>query len=224
MDSWYIARQDINIYNSMATVTGTPHYSTNQWSFSSQNNYRLGAAIDRWVDPTSPPANAMNTELVTTDGHAKVAVKVTDLGNGSWRYDYAVMNFDFARAVTEPADPNGGPDPRVLSNMGFDSLSVPAGGSIGATTFSNGTLDTTSMWAESTANGTVTWTAPEGGTLDWGTLYSYSITSTSAPVAGSVTLHVAQSGSPASYDVATLVPAATSPDDVVFANGFDTVP
>ena len=56
MDSWYLARQDINIYNSMATVTGTPHYSGGQWSFSGQNNYRLGAAIDRWVDPANPPA------------------------------------------------------------------------------------------------------------------------------------------------------------------------
>ena len=32
MDSWYIAREDINIYNSMATITGTPHYASNQWS------------------------------------------------------------------------------------------------------------------------------------------------------------------------------------------------
>ena len=224
MDSWYVARQDINIYNSMATVTGTPHYAGGQWSFSGQNNYRLGAAIDRWVDPTSPPANAMNTELSVSEGHAKLAVKVTDLGNGSWRYDYAVMNLDYARAVTQAADENGGPDPRVLSNKGFDSFTVPAGGTIGATTFSNGTLDTTGLWAESTADGAVTWTAPDGGTLDWGTLYSYSITTTSAPVAGSATLHVAQSGSPASYDVATLVPGATGPDDVVFASGFDPVP
>jgi hypothetical protein len=223
MDSWYLARQDINIYNSMATVTGTPHYAGGQWSFNSQTNYLLGAAIDRWVDPTSPPTNAMNTELAVTEGHAKLAVKVTDLGNGSWRYDYAVMNLDFARAVTQPADPNGGPDPRVLSNHGFDSFSVSAGGTIGATTMSNGTLDIAG-WTESNANGSVTWTAPDGGTLDWGTLYSYSVTSTSAPVAGSAALHVAQSGTPVSYDVATLVPAASGPPDRVFANGFDSTP
>ena len=223
MDSWYIARQDINIYNSMATVSGTPHYSSNQWSFSGQSNFRLGGAIDRWVDPTSPPANSMNTELSVAEGHAKLAVKVTDLGTGSWRYDYAVMNLDFARAVTQGADANGGPDPRVLSNHGFDSFTVPAGGTIGATTFSNGTLDVPG-WTESSANGDVTWTAPDGGTLDWGVMYSYSITSTSAPVAGTATLHVALSGTPASYDVATLVPAASGPDDTVFANGFDPTP
>jgi hypothetical protein len=55
-------------------------------------------------------------------------------------------------------------------------------------------------------------------------LYSYSITTTSAPVAGTASLHVALSGTPVAYDVATLVPAASGPDDTVFANGFDPTP
>jgi len=223
MDSWYLAREDINIYNSMATVTGTPHYQGGQWSFSGQSNYKLGAAIDRWVDPTNPPANSMNTELNVTLGHAKVAVKVTDNGDGTWRYDYAVMNFDFARAVVQGSGGNG-PDPRVVSNKGFDSLSIPAGGTIGATTFSNGTLDSTTAWTADTTGGQVTWTAPEGGTLDWGTLYSYSVTTSAPPVAGSVTLHIAQAGTPASYDVATLVPSPSVAEEPIFANGFESVP
>ena len=223
MDSWYIARQDINIYNSMATVTGTPHYQSSMWSFSGQSNFRLGAAIDRWVDPSNLPPNSMNSELAVNEGHAKLAVKATDLGNGTWRYDYAVMNFDFARAVTQ-SQAGHGPDPRVVSNMGFDSLSIPAGGTIGATTFSNGTVDGANAWTASNANGSVIWTAPTGGTLDWGTMYSYSIVSSSAPVAGTATLHVAQSGTPASYDIATLVPAPSGPDDRLFTDGFDGTP
>ncbi len=224
MDSWYIAREDINIYNSMATVTGTPHYSGSVWSFSGQSNFRLGAAIDRWVDPANPGTNAMNTELAVNEGHAKIAVKVTDLGDGSFRYDYAVMNFDFARAVIQGQGAGHGPDPRVVSNMGFDSFAVPAGGTVGATTFSNGSLDAAGMWTASTDGGVVTWTAPEGATLDWGTMYSFSITSTSAPVEGTATLHVAQSGTPEAYDVATLVPAPQEPDDRLFADGFEPAP
>ena len=166
--------------------------------------------------------HVVNTELAANEGHVKVAVKVTDNGDGTYRYDYAVMNFDFARAVTEAPPAGGGPDPRVLSNKGFDSFAVPAGGTIGATTFSNGTLDTTGLWSEGVSNGVVTWTAPDGGSLDWGTMYSYSITSSSAPVAGNATLHVAQSGTPATYDVATLVPGSSvDPNDPVFNNGFD---
>jgi hypothetical protein len=201
-----------------------PQFSGSQWSLSGASNYRLSGAIDRWVDPSAPGANAMNTELAAPEGHAKVAVKVTDLGDGTWRYDYAVMNFDFARAVTAGQGSGHGPDPRVVSNMGFDSLSVPAGGTIGATTFSNGTVDGSTAWTASNANGSVIWTAPTGATLDWGTMYSYSIVSSSAPVAGNATLHVAESGTPASYDVATLVPAPSGPDDRLFTDGFDGTP
>ena len=98
-ESWYVARDDINILNSMATLSVNPQFSGAQWSLTGATNYRLGPAIDRWVDPAAPPANSMNTELASSEGHAKVAVKVTNLGAGTWRYDYAVMNLDFARAV-----------------------------------------------------------------------------------------------------------------------------
>jgi hypothetical protein len=214
-ESWYVARDDINIYNSMATITGTPHFSSNQWSFSGQSNYKLGPAIDKWVSPTAPPANSLNTELTAAEGHAKVAVKATSLGGGSWRYDYAVANLDFARAIVQP--PQNGPDPRVLSNKGFDSFSVPipAGSVVTATSFRDGDLVVANDW-KTVNNGTrVTWngggvlssaTAKGKPTLDWGTMYSFSITVNRAPASGSSVLHVATAGSPAQYNVTTLVP------------------
>ena len=213
MDSWYIAREDVNIYNSMATITATPNYTGSNWSFSGQGNYKLGAAIDRWVNPASPGPNAMNTELDAPEGHAKVAVKAVDLGGGNWRYDYAVMNFDFARAVTSGAEPNL----RVLSNKGFSSFSVPlpAGATATAVTFRDGDLDSANDWKVATTAGKVSWmargrassaNAPSAPTLDWGTMFSFSVTVNRAPTAGQSALQVAQTGAPASYSVATLVP------------------
>ncbi|MBO9662914.1 hypothetical protein [Dokdonella sp.] len=214
MDSWYLAREDINIYNSMATVTGIPRYTSGLWTLSNQGAMQLGAAIDRWVDPGNPGANAKNTELATAEGHAKVAVKVTDLGGGNWRYHYAVMNFDFSRAVTEGSEPNL----RVLSNKGFDSFTVPVPGTatVSTKTFRDGDLDATNDWVALGGN-RASWSTsgrtmsnPGGAqtkpTLDWGTLYSFSVVVNRAPVAGQATLHVAQAGTPASYQVATLVP------------------
>ena len=225
MDSWYLAREDINIYNSMATITGTPSYSGGLWNFSGQSNYRLGAAIDRWVDPANPPSNAMNSELAVADGHAKVAVKATDLGEGVWRYDYAVMNFDFARAVMDPVDGSGA-NPRVLGNRGFDSFSVPLPSSqvVIATSFSDGTADGANPWTVDTTGDRVSWNAPTGASLDWGTLYSFSLTVAAAPVAGNSSLHVAEAGSPAAYEVATLVPDMVVPNDLIFQDGFDVSP
>ena len=226
VDSWYLAREDINIYNSMATLTGTPNYSGGSWSFSGQGNYRLGAAIDRWVDPTNPPANAMTSELAVNEGHAKVAVKATDLGDGTWRYDYAVMNFDFARAVLQGQGAGNGPNPRVVSNRGFDSFSIPLPSSqaLVASRFSNGTFDNADAWTLDTSGDRVTWTAPEGATLDWGTLYAFSITVAAPPVEGASSLRVAQAGTPSAFDVATLVPQVVVANDVIFEDGFEAAP
>jgi hypothetical protein len=126
-----------------------------------------------------------------------------------------VANLDFARAIVQP--PQNGPDPRVLSNKGFDSFSVPipAGSVVTATSFRDGDLVVANDW-KTVNNGTrVTWngggvlssaTAKGKPTLDWGTMYSFSITVNRAPASGSSVLHVATAGSPAQYNVTTLVP------------------
>lgn len=220
-ESWYIARDDINPYNSMATVTGAPSWSGSVWAPGGGSSYKLGPAIDRWVDPANPPANAKNAELATSEGRAKVAVKVTSLGKGQWRYDYAVMNVDFARAVTSGNAPNI----RVLSNKGFDrfSIPVPAGTQITAFPSRTGDIDPSVAWRVQTTGGRVDWSTdttipgfsqPTLGTsavpksLDWGVLYSFTLITNKAPVSGNARLNVAQAGTPAFYEVATLVPGA----------------
>jgi hypothetical protein len=220
MESWYVAREDINIENSMATITGTPHFASSQWTLNSQSGFKLGPAVNRWVSPTSPSANSLNTQISGSEGHTRVAVKAIDNGNGTWRYIYAVENLDFARAIVQA--PEHGPDPRVVSNKGFDSFSVPIpqGATVSATTFNNGTVDGSGQWNVSTTGGAVTWTAPGTNTLDWGSMYTFTITVNAAPGPatrpqasprgnGAVTLHVATAGTPASYKTQSIVP--TSP-------------
>jgi archaellum component FlaG (FlaF/FlaG flagellin family) len=212
-ESWYLAREDINIYNSMGTVASTQNWSGTVWGISA-TTYKLDSAIDRWVSPTAPPANAKNSELAVGEGHARLAVKVTDNGNGTWRYDYAVMNFDFARAVTQGAEPNL----KVLGNKGFDSFSVPlaAGAVVSATRFSDGDLNAGNNWTVDSSGGQVIWTAPVSDPdLDWGTLFAFSVTVNTPPANANGTLHIAQAGSPSSYDLATLAPGTPAPSPTV---------
>jgi len=216
MESWYVARDDSDIYNSMATLNGVPHYAGGQWSLSGQTNYTLGPAIDRWVSPTAPQPNSLNSEIASTEGHAKVAVKAIDMGNGSWRYIYAVENLDYARAVIQA--PDHGPDPRVVSNKGFDSFTVPipAGASVSSTTFNSGSLDGSGSWTANVGSNSVTWSAGASATLDWGSMYTFTLIVNARPATtrpqpqargnGNVTLHVATAGSPASYASRSIVP------------------
>lgn len=217
MESWYVTRDDINIYNSMATVRATPSYGNGIWSIGppSQNQFRLGPAIDRWVEPGTPGSNAANVELVTPEGHIKIAVKAT-YGFQGWRYDYAFANMDFARADTDCCEPNM----RIKSNEGIREIRIPitAAGATSAA-FVDADMDASNNWTVSQSGGELIFSAPDGNTLDWGSLYSASFVSPAAPVTSDVNLVVANIGMPSSYSATGLIgPAAT---DVLFRSGFD---
>lgn len=218
-ESWYSAREDINPYNSMATVVGTPTWTGSTWTPGSSSGYKLGPAIDRWVDPANPGTNAMNAALASPEGRAKVAVKVTQLADGRWRYDYALMNVDFARAVTS----GSGANITVASNKGFNGFSVPVPGGSLVSAFPGraGEIDPGYNWRAHLNGARVEWNTdtsspgfsrPVFGTtatprpLNWGELQSFSMTIDRAPVSGVARLHVAEAGSPATYEVETLVP------------------
>lgn len=188
-ESWYLARQDINILNSMGTNRATFTRNANTWSVGGNDQYKLGPAIDRWVDPAAPGANARSTMVSTAEGSIKVAVKVTDLGAGRWRYDYAAMNLDFSRPSTSGAEPNL----RVLRNMGFDNISVPVGDAqLSNVVFSDGDTDALNDWTPALRDGRQYWaSAVRGNTLDWGMMFRVSFIANRPPAAATVTLHIA---------------------------------
>jgi hypothetical protein len=188
-ESWYLARQDINILNSMGTVRTTFSRPSTVWVVGGNDQYRLGPAIDRWVDPAAPGANASSTMVTTPEGNVKVAMKAISLGGGLWRYHYAVMNLDFSRPQTEGAEPNL----RVLRNLGFDNFTVPVGANtVTDLVFSDGDLDAVNDWVPAIRDGRLTWTATtRGNALNWGTMFRFSFTTNVAPSSSAVTMHVA---------------------------------
>ncbi|MFZ2235809.1 MAG: hypothetical protein WAV67_05460, partial [Dokdonella sp.] len=138
-----------------------------------------------------------------------------------------VMNFDFARAVTSGSAPNL----RVIHNYGFDQFSVlhSPGVTISGMTFSDGDQTAANDWTAATFNNSVRWSAPVDpappaqtppvlNPLNWGTMFRFSFVADAPPSAGSVQLHVAQSGEPAAYDATVLAPQT----DPIYQTGFDS--
>lgn len=208
-ESWYLAREDINILNSMATNNATFTRNSTVWSVGGNNQYKLGPAIDRWVNPAAPGPNARTVHVATPEGNVKVAVKTTDLGGGRWRYDYAAMNLDFARAQTEGSEPNL----RVLRTLGFDNFSVPIGSAtVSDLVFSDGDTDPLNDWAVTVFNGKLIWTsASRSNALNWGTLFRFSFVVNQAPTTSAVTLHIAAPDSREVVEAAGLLaPAAAA--------------
>jgi hypothetical protein len=192
-ESWYLARGDTNILNSMGTKRVTFTRSGSVWVVGGNDQYRLGPAIDRWVNPAQPGPGAVSVMLRTAEGNVKLAGRATDLGGGRWRYEYAVMNLDFARALTQGSEPNL----RVLSNLGFNRFTLPVGSStITDVAFSDGDLDASNDWTAAVAGRNIAWSAPSGQALNWGTMFRFSFVANHGPVKSPFSLEVATPGTP----------------------------
>ncbi|MEO7323903.1 MAG: hypothetical protein ABIW82_03660 [Dokdonella sp.] len=230
---WYIVRDDVNIYNTMGYREIQPIKTGSSWSVSLVNNnatdhdFFLGPVINHWVDPAAPSTVASNQELSTSHGHARVAAKATDLGGGQWRYEYAVMNFDYAHVRIDPTHPSE-PNLKLLSNHGFARFSVPlpSGATAAAMRFDDADGDGGNDWPGAVTSNAVVWTAPAAGnTLDWGTLYHFEFTSNAAPTASLLTLVGAATSTEGELlNTLTLLGPKAVVDDTIFKNGFDSSP
>ncbi len=234
-ESWYLVRDDVNIWNTVATrpVGITWSVANNRWSLANHlhpgtsNPIVLGPAVDRWVsqDRTGLSYHARSSAtLDVAEGHARVAVKVLDLGAGQYRYDYAVQNMDFARAVTSGKEgAPGSAGLRVIRNDGFAAFRVPRdpGTAIVSTSFSDLDSDPGNDWTLTLGPDYVEWRATTAAnSLDWGTLYAFSVVADRAPSGDpqAALLEVAEPGTPAAYTVEIL---AIGRMDPLFRNGFE---
>jgi len=175
VDSWYLVRDDVDIFNTMGWRRLTPNPGST-WTFTLGPALATGPVIDQWVNPADPGPNAQSVLLDTLFGKLKVAVRATDIGGGRWRYEYALMNFDF--------------DPRVKSF----SVPLPAGATPTDIGFHDFDGNAATDWPATVAGGSITWQAPPSqpsAAQDYGTLSNFRFTANAAPSApGGVSLEL----------------------------------
>jgi len=164
--SWYVVRDDINIFNSMGWRKIVPTRNGNTWSFTFGTAFKQGSVLDAFVDPaqqTETRANATFQDPAA--GSAQVAATATDLGDGRFRYVYVLMNHDF--------------DPKL------SSFSIPIDNFVNVEDlrFSDGDSDPANDWTVFAGFGQATWTAPDSAAnLAWGTALTVSFIANSAPI------------------------------------------
>lgn len=221
LEAWYVVRDDVDPFNTIGFVEIAPNWivtapGSGYWRMDAVPGgaFRNGPAIDAWVAPDAS-GSARSATVSTPEGTLRVAVRATPVG-ARWRYDYAVMNLDFARAVTEGAEP----DLRLLDARGIGALSlaVPPGGGVSALQAFDLDRDAGNDWAAAVVGGQVAFTAPEGAnSLDRGSLHAFSFESSAAPAEGTVDLAPARPGVPSTVSVPSLVPGVPP----LFADGFE---
>jgi hypothetical protein len=140
-----------------------------------------------------------------------VARKVTDLGGGTWHYEYAVHNMNSVRAADSLAITFG--QGANIANVGFHDVN----------SHSNEPYDTTD-WEVATTSNSVSWTAPfftpqqNSNALRWATMYNFWFDSSLPPSAiAAHSLSLFESGSPASLEF-----WETEQESPLFADGFES--
>lgn len=147
---------------------------------------RERAAIYAWQDHgngvNSPDMSVTVVPVpVPNEGLLHVASKVTDLGDGTYRYDYAVHNQN--------------------SDMNVGSFSVPVSGATSDHYFNDidyhdsvDALISGDDWSPVEGAGVISWAATpmaqdiNANAIRWGTMYNFSFVSDAAPTTGEVTI------------------------------------
>ena len=209
MHAFYIIRDDVDIFNSMAYRQVTPTDFGSFWSFPTSGGTINGTVLDAWIDPNNPPADSANTTVVDGAGHVQLAARATPV-EGGLRYEYALLNHDY--------------DPQI------SSFTVPLSGEPAFDiTFRDLDDDPTNDWQVSMVDDSLVWTLPAGASgsdahtggiaLDWGLMYNFAFT----VYGGTTKLDRASFqplGSPGQQRIQTVMPVGDS--GVLFADGFET--
>ena len=145
---------------------------------------------------------------VSNDGRFIVGCKVTDNGNGTWHYEYAVHNFNSHRSGRSFSVPV--PAGTAVTNAGFKDINYHSGDPYDPTD-----------WTISISGGAVTWTGgdfaanPNGNALRFATLYNFWFDASSAPVPANAAIGLCRPGAatdPPSVTVAVDGPGGVPPN------------
>jgi hypothetical protein len=168
----------------------TTTWSGSQWNITTTGAGLVdnqGTVIDTWGDLRT------HEVVAADDGEVILAVRVTDLGGGSWHYEYALYNWFSDRGVYSFTIPVGG---AAVSSIGFHDVDKIPGND----------------WTAVVAGGFVTWstsdyvTDPNANAVTYQTMYNFRFDSNVPPVAGQAQCGIFKPGIGTSFFADTNVP------------------
>jgi len=214
VEAWYVVRDDVHIFNTMGWREVMPTWNGATWEFPVAGNFSEGPALDAWVNPAALAAGEDSALLETAKGRVRVSVAVTDLLDGTWRYDYAVMNHDYMQAATAGAEP----DLELVTNVGLNAVEVPraVAATVTETAFARADRTRGRDWADAVQRDAVRWENPGDTPLNWGRAFRFSLVVDRTPGRVPFRLYPDAGGAP-------LVVTVLGPElpELLFGDGFE---
>ncbi len=164
-------RMSIQASGGATTTGGTNHHES---ALIAWQEHGLGVN-------TPDPDVTVATIAVPNEGKLEVASKAVDLGDGTWRYEYAVHNQNSHMSIASFSVPNPG------STSGHYFHDIDYHDSVDAA------IDGTD-WAPVEGSNSISWSTtpfasnPNANAIRWGTTYNFSFISDNAPEEGVVTV------------------------------------
>lgn len=150
-------------------------------------------AIFEWA--VVDPSVEISIIDVPQEGRFYVASRVFDHGDDTWRYEFAIFNFNSHRSARSFSVPV--PDGITITDIGFRDIAYHSGEPYDGTD-----------WVGVHENGAVTWSTdsfdvnPNANALRWGTLYNFRLDADAPPGSTVATMGLFRPGAP---DTVTVV-------------------
>jgi hypothetical protein len=212
-EGYYVVLDDVWAMNSAAwkevTISSGAPGGTWHFGMSSSGTYpNIGFAMSAWTGShkTILAQEIPVVEFSSPDGRCQLNAKATDLGDGQWQYEYALLNIDMDRQVGSfsiPIPPNA-----EVSNVGFHAAEHH--GEAVNTADPDAVAIDNAPWATEVSAEAVTWTTTTNP-VRWGTLYNFRFDANVPPGDTVVTLGMFRMGTPADVTGSTVGPLACQP-------------
>jgi len=183
-----VNQSDYNMSAVTGTIQGVP--AIRAW-----RDHGLGNNV---VDPSV----GIFSVDVPQEGRYWIATKVTDQGNGTFLYDYAVYNLNSDRSGGSLSVPRAAGV--AISGVGFHDVNYHS-----SEPYAN------TDWVSSVSASAIQWSSPQTfaqnantNALRWGTMYNFWFVADSAPTTGTVTLGLFKPGTPTDISFDVPVPSA----------------
>jgi hypothetical protein len=215
-EAYYVAKDDICVYNNAGWKPMTPIQSGNGWNFSQTG--QTAPVNQNFLIFDARPGSVLTeiaeelpvVEFESPDGRAFVSALAEDYARDEYRYNYSVKNIDMDRQISEfrvplPASAN-------LVSSRFHAVfhhDEPIA-------YMGGPAINNDEWTMTREGDEIVWST-ETNPIRWGTMYSFGFITDAPPTEGEVTLGMFKSGGPDSLSGISVVPEvadAPCPGDV----------
>gem|GEM_PF-2437025 len=181
-EGYYVHFEDVVPLNNAAwkEITSISGFPGGSWTFSMPplgNGMAIGFAVNSWTgaEQTTFAEELPVVKGVSPDGRCDLRAKATDNGDGTWHYEYALLNIDMDRKVrsfTVPID-----ETNFITNVGFHAVESHD------ESFDNVPWTSTISTNCPVGNRCVVWETVNNP-LRWGTVYNFRFDASAPPLPG----------------------------------------